>query len=123
MVTYRKGERSRILMEYLENIWQSIETFVKNYRQYDIDRSGTLDAFELKECLDIAGFKISYKTFLTLQAQFGNEQGHMDFKNSLLCFLLLSKLQVVQEVQCDTGLFQDFSLKDWIIEQLAMTAN
>jgi hypothetical protein len=118
MMTFRSGEKSRVGLDVLEDIWQCVETFIKGYAKYDKDRSGTLDPFELKAALEESGFKISYKTFQTLQKQFGAEEGNMEFRQFVLCFILLAKLQAVQELKSDTGMFEDFSLKDWLQEQL-----
>jgi hypothetical protein len=118
MMTFRSGEKSRVGLDVLEDIWQCVETFIKGYTKFDKDRSGTLDPFELKAALEESGFKISYKTFKTLQKQFGAEEGNMEFRQFVLCFILLAKLQAVQELKSDTGMFEDFSLKDWLQEQL-----
>ena len=118
MATFRTGEKPRISLDDLETIWLSVVTFIENYRLHDKDRSGTLDPFELKAALEDAGFKISWKSFQTLQKQFGNDHACMDFRNFLLCFLLLAKLQAVQELKSDTGMFEDFSLMDWLQQQI-----
>jgi len=89
------------------------------YTEFDRDDSGTLDPYELKDALGEAGFKISYKTFTVLQSLFGepNKPGVMSFRGFVLCFVLLSKLHIVQTKK-PQGMVEDFSLKDWLEQQI-----
>jgi Ca2+-binding EF-hand superfamily protein len=123
VMTIRNGEKVRIDMENLDNIGSSVDGFLNAYQQFDKDKSGTLDPFELKSALEESGFKISYKTFQILQSQLANDEGHVNFRGFVLCFLLLSKLQVEMETKSQAGMFEDFSMKDWISEEMNKVAS
>lgn len=118
MITIREKEKSRIGVEDFGLILQCIEGFLDAYTKFDKDNSGSLDPFELKSALEEAGYNISYKTYQMLQKMFADDDGNMDFRGYVLCFILLSKLQIVQQKKTASQLLEDFSMKDWMEEQV-----
>jgi hypothetical protein len=122
-----KGLKERVDKEEFNAILECIGVVLDAYGESDQDGSGTLDPFELKEALTEAGFSISYKMFLTLHSALCQGQGEgatllMNFRSFFLTFLLLLRLKVVQkardEKRAKGQILEDFSLKEWIHEQL-----
>lgn len=119
-MTLRDGEKKRIGFDDFKKILDSVVGFMDAYAEFDKDNSGLLDPFELKMALQEAGFEISFKTYQTLQTIFAEgDSGELDFRGFVLCFILLSKLQIVQQKR--TG-FEDFSMKDWMQNELKLAS-
>jgi uncharacterized protein YkwD len=119
LMTIRSGEKPRVGVEEFGAILKCVEGFLDAFTEFDKDDSGTLDPFELKGALEEAGFKVGYKTYQTLQKLFADEDGDMKFREYVLCFILLSKLQIVQEKKSSSGgMFEDFSMKDWMQSEI-----
>jgi len=126
--TYPPGEKERIGLPEFSKVMDGILLIMDAYEKFDVDGSGTLDPFELKDALTEAGFSVSWKMFLTLNTLLGDgdkDKKTMQFRGFVLSYLFLSKLHHTQRYKAEKGktMMEDFSLKEWIQEELDRVAD
>uniref|UniRef100_A0A452GY22 Calpain-2 catalytic subunit n=1 Tax=Gopherus agassizii TaxID=38772 RepID=A0A452GY22_9SAUR len=64
----------------------------KIYREIDVDRSGTMNSYEMRRALEEAGFKLTCQLHQVIVARFADEQLIIDFDNFVRCLIRLETL-------------------------------
>ncbi|KAH0622673.1 hypothetical protein JD844_025175, partial [Phrynosoma platyrhinos] len=60
----------------------------KIYREMDVDRSGTMNSYEMRKALEQAGFKLDCQLHQIIVARFADEHLVIDFDNFVrVCFV------------------------------------
>lgn len=69
------------LKKLLHNIfkWNTV------FRTYDLDKSGHLSAFELREALNAAGFKLNNRVLTALTHRYSSRDGTISFVDFIMC--------------------------------------
>ncbi|XP_053315306.1 calpain-2 catalytic subunit [Spea bombifrons] len=70
-------------------LWSKIQKYQKIYRSIDVDKSGTMNAYEMRNALQAAGFKLNSELHQLLVARFADEDLSIDFDNFVRCLLRL----------------------------------
>ncbi|OWK58939.1 Calpain-2 catalytic subunit, partial [Lonchura striata] len=64
----------------------------KIYREIDVDRSGTMNSYEMRRALETAGFKLNCQLHQVIVARFADEDLVIDFDNFVRCLIRLETL-------------------------------
>ncbi|KAG9484553.1 hypothetical protein GDO78_010109 [Eleutherodactylus coqui] len=70
-------------------LWSKLTKYQKIYRTIDVDRSGTMNSYEMRKALEEAGFKLDSDLHQLLVARFADDNLSVDFDNFVRCLLRL----------------------------------
>ncbi|XP_075719522.1 calpain-2 catalytic subunit-like [Rhinoderma darwinii] len=70
-------------------LWSKLQKYQTIYRAIDVDRSGTMNAYEMRKALEKAGFKLNSELHQLLVARFADDSLCVDFDNFARCLLRL----------------------------------
>jgi len=73
-------------------LWSDLRLWKTIFKQYDSDKSGTFDAFELRRALRSSGYKLSSSAFKALVFRYGNREGKISFDNFIQCSIKLKSM-------------------------------
>uniref|UniRef100_A0A2R9B8J0 Calpain-2 catalytic subunit n=1 Tax=Pan paniscus TaxID=9597 RepID=A0A2R9B8J0_PANPA len=73
-------------------LWMKIQKYQKIYREIDVDRSGTMNSYEMRKALEEAGFKMPCQLHQVIVARFADDQLIIDFDNFVRCLVRLETL-------------------------------
>ncbi|NWR28758.1 CAN2 protein, partial [Oxyruncus cristatus] len=98
-------ETCKIMVDLLDNdgsgklglkefhtLWTKIQKYQKIYREIDVDRSGTMNSYEMRRALEAAGFKLNCQLHQIIVARFADEDLIIDFDNFVRCLIRLETL-------------------------------
>ncbi|KFP75545.1 Calpain-2 catalytic subunit, partial [Acanthisitta chloris] len=98
-------ETCKIMVDLLDNdgsgklglkefhtLWTKIQKYQKIYREIDVDRSGTMNSYEMRRALERAGFKLNCQLHQIIVARFADEDLIIDFDNFVRCLIRLETL-------------------------------
>ncbi|CAJ0936920.1 unnamed protein product, partial [Ranitomeya imitator] len=70
-------------------LWSKLIKYQGIYRAIDVDRSGTMNAYEMRKALEAAGFKLNSQLHQLVVARFADDNLCIDFDNFVRCLLRL----------------------------------
>ncbi|KAK7827164.1 hypothetical protein U0070_019960, partial [Myodes glareolus] len=73
-------------------LWTKIQKYQKIYREIDVDRSGTMNSYEMRKALEEAGFKLPCQLHQVIVARFADDELTIDFNNFVRCLVRLETL-------------------------------
>uniref|UniRef100_UPI00358F0CE0 calpain-1 catalytic subunit-like isoform X2 n=1 Tax=Myxine glutinosa TaxID=7769 RepID=UPI00358F0CE0 len=79
------------LMEF-NFLWKKIKGWQKNFRQFDADNSGTMNAYEMRLVLKEAGFQLNDKLMQTISLRYSDSSNTVDFDNYVSCLIRLESM-------------------------------
>ncbi|XP_066474807.1 calpain-2 catalytic subunit [Tiliqua scincoides] len=96
-------------------LWTKIQKYQKIYRDMDVDRSGTMNSYEMRKALEAAGFKLDCQLHQVIVARFADEELIIDFDNFVRCLIRLETLfKIFKKLDTEkTGTVQ-MNLVTWV---------
>ncbi|CAH1791248.1 unnamed protein product, partial [Owenia fusiformis] len=86
MVAMRDFDRSgKLGFDEFKELWADLRVWKGMFKKFDQDKSGHLNSYELRKCLNGAGFRISNSTFNGLVMRYCHKDGHIYFDDFILC--------------------------------------
>ncbi|XP_046577597.1 LOW QUALITY PROTEIN: calpain-9-like [Haliotis rubra] len=82
----------RLGINELSYLWNHLRSWKKVFYQYDANKSGTMNSYELQRALPAAGYKVSHKTMVAIIFRYGNENNGIELDNFLILLARLMKL-------------------------------
>ncbi|KAK4824726.1 hypothetical protein QYF61_018114, partial [Mycteria americana] len=79
-------------LKEFHTLWTKIQKYQKIYREIDVDRSGTMNSYEMRRALEAAGFKLNCQLHQIIVARFADEDLIIDFDNFVRCLIRLETL-------------------------------
>ncbi|XP_074118745.1 LOW QUALITY PROTEIN: calpain-2 catalytic subunit [Sminthopsis crassicaudata] len=73
-------------------LWSKIQKYQRIYKEMDVDKSGTMNAYEMRKALEEAGFKLPYQLHQVIVARFADDDLIIDFDNFVRCLVRLETL-------------------------------
>uniref|UniRef100_A0A8C3EH38 Calpain-2 catalytic subunit n=1 Tax=Corvus moneduloides TaxID=1196302 RepID=A0A8C3EH38_CORMO len=121
-------ETCKIMVDLLDNdgsgklglkefhtLWTKIQKYQKIYREIDVDRSGTMNSYEMRRALETAGFKLNCQLHQVIVARFADEDLVIDFDNFMRCLIRLETLFSEYMLSNQTG---SKCLENWILRKV-----
>lgn len=100
-------------------LWNNIKKWQAIYKQFDVDRSGTIGSSELPGAFEAAGFHLNEHLYNMIIRRYSDEGGNMDFDNFISCLVRLDAMfRAFKSLDKDgTGQIQ-VNIQEWL--QLTM---
>nr|XP_012606677.1 calpain-2 catalytic subunit [Microcebus murinus] len=96
-------------------LWTKIQKYQKIYREIDVDRSGTMNSYEMRRALEAAGFKLPCQLHQVIVARFADEQLIIDFDNFVRCLVRLETLfKIFQQLDPENTGTIELNLVSWL---------
>ncbi|XP_053568565.1 calpain-2 catalytic subunit isoform X2 [Bombina bombina] len=70
-------------------LWSKILKYQGIYRKVDVDRTGTMNAYEMRKAVEAAGFKLNSHLHELLVARYADDEMTIDFDNFVRCLIRL----------------------------------
>lgn len=95
-------------------LWNDLRLWKTIFKQYDSDKSGTFDAFELRRALRSSGYRLSTDVFKALVFRYGNREGKITFDNYIQCSVKLKSMMENFRSHQSRGGTASYDLDDFI---------
>uniref|UniRef100_A0A3Q1AY25 Calpain-1 catalytic subunit n=1 Tax=Amphiprion ocellaris TaxID=80972 RepID=A0A3Q1AY25_AMPOC len=73
-------------------LWEKIKRYLTIFRQFDLDKSGTMSSYEMRMALESAGFKLTNHLFQLIILRYTEEDMAVDFDNFVTCLVRLETM-------------------------------
>ncbi|XP_056431196.1 calpain-1 catalytic subunit [Gadus chalcogrammus] len=73
-------------------LWEKIKRYLTIFRQFDMDKSGTMNSYEMRRALDSAGIKLTNHLFQLIILRYTEEDLTVDFDNFVTCLVRLETM-------------------------------
>uniref|UniRef100_A0A8C6YC85 Calpain mu-type n=1 Tax=Naja naja TaxID=35670 RepID=A0A8C6YC85_NAJNA len=87
----KDGSACLDLVEF-QILWNKIRNWLNVFRQYDLDKSGTMSSYEMRLALESIGFKLDNKLHQVIVARYADESMGVDFDNFVCCLVKLETM-------------------------------
>lgn len=73
-------------------LWEKIKRYLTVFRQFDVDKSGTMSSYEMRMALESAGFKLTNHLFQLIILRYTEADMTVDFDNFVTCLVRLETM-------------------------------
>uniref|UniRef100_A0A8D3CL04 Calpain-1 catalytic subunit n=1 Tax=Scophthalmus maximus TaxID=52904 RepID=A0A8D3CL04_SCOMX len=73
-------------------LWEKIKRYLTVFRQFDLDKSGTMSSYEMRMALESAGFKLTNHLFQLIILRYTEDDMAIDFDNFVTCLVRLETM-------------------------------
>ncbi|KAF8561180.1 hypothetical protein P879_07844 [Paragonimus westermani] len=91
-------------------LWNDLRIWKAMFKNYDLDKNGTFDAFELREVMRAVGFQVSNRVYNAIMCRYADSQGRIEFDDYVLLLVRLST--VVETYKAQERLRAVFQVED-----------
>uniref|UniRef100_A0A8D0G227 Calpain-1 catalytic subunit n=1 Tax=Sphenodon punctatus TaxID=8508 RepID=A0A8D0G227_SPHPU len=116
----RDGNGKLGLVEF-NILWTKIRNYLTVFRKFDLDKSGSMSAYEMRLALESAGFKLNKKLYELIITRYSEPDLAVDFDNFVCCLVRLETMfRFFQALDSDKDGIITFDLFKWL--QMTMFA-
>ncbi|XP_032297559.1 calpain-1 catalytic subunit [Coturnix japonica] len=102
-------------------LWNRIRNYLSLFRKYDLDKSGSISAYEMRMALEASGYKLTQKLHQLLITRYAEPDLAIDFDSFVCCLVRLETMfRFFQAMDGDKDGVVTFTLLQWL--QLTMFA-
>ncbi|XP_053714889.1 calpain-1 catalytic subunit isoform X1 [Synchiropus splendidus] len=73
-------------------LWEKIKRYLTIFRNFDLDKSGTMSSYEMRMALESAGFKLTNHLFQLIILRYTEADMAVDFDNFVTCLVRLETM-------------------------------
>nr|XP_040035566.1 calpain-1 catalytic subunit [Gasterosteus aculeatus aculeatus] len=96
-------------------LWEKIKRYLTIFRQFDLDKSGTMSSYEMRMALDSAGFKLTNQLFQLIILRYTEADMSVDFDNFVTCLVRLETMfKTFHTMDTDKDGFMSLNFNQWI---------
>ncbi|NXL68192.1 CAN1 protein, partial [Chordeiles acutipennis] len=77
---------------FLKKIWGGFVAFQTIFRKFDLDKSGSMSAYEMRMALEAAGYKLNKKLHELIITRYAEPDLAIDFDNFVCCLVRLETM-------------------------------
>ncbi|KOC67354.1 Calpain-A [Habropoda laboriosa] len=105
--------------EEFRMLWNDIRKWRAVFKLYDKDESGYLSAFELRQALNSAGYRLNNHILNILVHRYGTKDGMITFNDYIMCAVRLkTMIDIFRERDPDSTNSATFTMEEWIEKTL-----
>ncbi|XP_018348907.1 PREDICTED: calpain-A isoform X2 [Trachymyrmex septentrionalis] len=105
--------------EEFKTLWNDIRKWKAVFKLYDRDESGYLNAFELRQALNSAGYRLNNHILNILVHRYGTKDGKITFDDYIMCTVRLkTMIDIFRERDPDKTQTATFTLEEWMEKTL-----
>ncbi|XP_032686633.1 calpain-A isoform X4 [Odontomachus brunneus] len=105
--------------EEFKTLWNDIRKWRAVFKLYDRDESGYLSAFELRQALNSAGYRLNNHILNILVHRYGTKDGRITFDDYIMCAVRLkTMIDIFRERDPDQTNTATFTMEEWIEKTL-----
>ncbi|XP_015187100.1 PREDICTED: calpain-B isoform X4 [Polistes dominula] len=105
--------------EEFRTLWNDIRKWRAVFKLYDKDESGYLSAFELRQALNSAGYRLNNHILNILVHRYGTSDGKIMFDDYIMCAVRLkTMIDMFRERDPDQTNSATFTMEEWIEKTL-----
>ncbi|XP_018368105.1 PREDICTED: calpain-A-like isoform X3 [Trachymyrmex cornetzi] len=105
--------------EEFKTLWNDIRKWKAVFKLYDRDESGYLNAFELRQALNSAGYRLNNHILNILVHRYGTKDGKITFDDYIMCAVRLkTMIDIFRERDPDKTQTATFTLEEWMEKTL-----
>uniref|UniRef100_F7C609 Calpain-1 catalytic subunit n=1 Tax=Callithrix jacchus TaxID=9483 RepID=F7C609_CALJA len=87
----RDGNGKLGLVEF-NILWNRIRNYLSIFRKFDLDKSGSMSAYEMRMAIESAGFKLNKKLYELIITRYSEPDLAVDFDNFVCCLVRLETM-------------------------------
>uniref|UniRef100_A0ABI7ZXS7 Calpain-1 catalytic subunit n=1 Tax=Felis catus TaxID=9685 RepID=A0ABI7ZXS7_FELCA len=87
----RDGNGKLGLVEF-NILWNRIRNYLAIFRKFDLDKSGSMSAYEMRMAIESAGFKLNKKLYELIITRYSEPDLAVDFDNFVCCLVRLETM-------------------------------
>ncbi|XP_059481918.1 calpain-B isoform X3 [Neocloeon triangulifer] len=116
MVAMMDVDRSgKLGLEEFKILWMDVRNWRSVFKLYDKERTGSLSAFELRQVLNSAGYRLNNHILNILMHRYGTKEGRISFDDFIACAVRLrSMIDMFKERDPDNTNTAAFTLEEWV---------
>ncbi|KAL6118428.1 capn1 [Pungitius sinensis] len=96
-------------------LWEKIKRYLTIFRQFDLDKSGTMSSYEMRMALDSAGFKLTNTLFQLIILRYTEADMSVDFDNFVTCLVRLETMfKTFHTLDTDKDGYMSLNFNQWI---------
>ncbi|TDG99655.1 hypothetical protein EPR50_G00196020 [Perca flavescens] len=96
-------------------LWEKIKRYLTIFRQFDVDKSGTMSSYEMRMALDSAGFKLTNHLFQLIILRYTEADLTLDFDNFVTCLVRLETMfKTFKTMDTDNDGVMCLNFNQWI---------
>ncbi|XP_069752344.1 calpain-1 catalytic subunit-like [Narcine bancroftii] len=96
-------------------LWNKIRKWLGIFRQFDLDKSGTMNAYEMRLALESAGFKLNNQLHNVLISRFAEPDLSINFDNFICCIIRLETMyRTFVKLDTDRDGMVTFNVYQWL---------
>ncbi|XP_062867243.1 calpain-1 catalytic subunit [Trichomycterus rosablanca] len=102
------------LMDF-HGLWEKIKHYLTVFRDFDLDKSGTMSSYEMRLALESAGFKLTNHLFQLIILRYSKPDMNVDFDSFVTCLIRLeSMFKTFKTLDTDSDGVVSLSFPQWI---------
>ncbi|XP_071657642.1 calpain-1 catalytic subunit isoform X3 [Patagioenas fasciata] len=96
-------------------LWNRIRNYLAIFRKFDVDKSGSMSAYEMRLALEAAGYKLNKKLHELIITRYAEPDLALDFDSFVCCLVRLETMfRFFQAVDVDQDGVVTFDLLQWL---------